>query len=193
MGFFRGLMVPICFLLYLGIFAAAALAAVAAGAVASGLSPDELQTLIPSGAGPPSPWAIAGGAALVADLFIAMIALFIAERVHTVGRFIGASLKTSLWFAVPLAAGLALYLSGQPGDGLEKFLPALALALALPLAAFASGVVLGLPFLWWVSERPPVRRARRVPPPPPPPPAPPPHDLPPEEPRQEPATPAATV
>lgn len=165
MGLFRGLMVPICFVLYLAVFGAAALAVVLGGAVGSGLPLEDLETLIPTGAGTPSPWAIAGAAALVADLFIAMIAMFIAEKVYTVGRFIGRTIRTALWFSLLLAGTLAFYLSNQPGDGIDRFLPAAALALALPISALVSGIVLGLPFLWWVSERPPVKRTRRPPPP----------------------------
>jgi hypothetical protein len=168
MGFFRGLMVPICFVLYLALFAAVAVAVIALGPLSAGTPPADLPKLIPSGAGAPSPYAIAAALAAVADLFLAMVAMFIAERVFTAWRFATVSVKASLWFAIPFAGGFAAWLSTQPGDGLAKWLPAVLLLLALPVAAFVVGLFLGKPFVWWVSERPPVKRPKRRPPPPPP-------------------------
>jgi hypothetical protein len=165
---FRGLMVPISFLLFLALFGAVSVAVIALGPVLiDGLAPEKLPTLIPQGGGTPSPYVVAAGAALVADLFVAMIAMLISERVHTVGRFTRGCLKTAFWFALILAGGLAFWLNGQPGNGLPKFAPALLLAAGLLVAAVVSGIVLGKPFVWWVSERPPApkRRARPAPPP----------------------------
>lgn len=163
MGFLRALMVPIFFVLYVGLFGAVAVAVVLAGAVYSGIAVEELQSLIPTGAGVPPPFTLAAAAGLVAALFIGMIAMFIAEHVTTVGRFIRATLVTALWFAVPLAGLLAFYLNGQGGEGYARFLPAAALVAALPVAAIVCGILFGLPFLWWVSERPPARRVRPQP------------------------------
>ncbi|WP_181706643.1 hypothetical protein [Chthonobacter rhizosphaerae] len=167
MGLFRGLMVPISFVLFLAVFGATAVAVIAAGPISGGLAPADLPTLLPAGQGAPNPFFIAAALALVADLFIGMIAMLISERVHTVGGFLGKVLKTTLWFAVIFAGGLAVYLNGLPGEGLPKWLPALLLAGGLVAGAIVASILLGLPFLWWVSERPPRKRRRRAPPPPP--------------------------
>ena len=143
---FRGLMVPVSFVLYLAIFGAVAVAVVAAGPIVwQGVAPEELPTLLPTGAGAPSPWVIAAGLALVADLFIGMIAMLLSERATTVGRFIRGCVKTAFWFGVIFAGPLALYLSGQPGDGLVKWLPAILLLAGLLVAAFVTGVLLCKP------------------------------------------------
>jgi hypothetical protein len=160
---FRGLMVPVFFLVFLGFYGATALAVIALGPVLiEGLPPEQLQTLIPTGGGTPSPWVVAAGAALVADLFIGMIAMLISEKVLTVGRFTRSLTKTAFWFAVIFAGGLAVWLNGQPGDPWPKFAPALLLAAGLIAGAIVCGILLGKPFLWWVSERPPAPKPRRT-------------------------------
>lgn len=162
MGFFRGLMVPISFLLFLALFGATALAVIAGGPLSQGVQPADLPTLLPTGAGAPNPFVIAAGLALVADLFIGMIAMLISEKVTTVGGFLSSLLKTTFWFGLLFAGGLAFYLNGLEGDVYEKFLPAALLFAGLIAAAVVSGIVLGLPFLWWVSERPRQKRRRTV-------------------------------
>ncbi|WP_139315172.1 hypothetical protein [Mongoliimonas terrestris] len=162
MGFFRGLMVPISFLLFLALFGATALAVIAGGPLSQGVQPADLPTLLPTGAGAPNPFVIAAGLALVADLFIGMIAMLISEKVTTVGSFLSSLLKTTFWFGLLFAGGLAFYLNGLEGDVYEKFLPAALLFAGLIAAAVVSGIVLGLPFLWWVSERPRQKRRRTV-------------------------------
>lgn len=201
MGFFRGLMVPISFVLFLAVFGAVAVAVVAAGPLSTGLKPEDLPTLLPKGAGVPNPFVIAAGLALVADLFIGMIAMLVSERVTGVWGFLKGVLKTSLWFAVIFAGGLAVYLNGT-GEDPMRFLPAGLLAGGLVAAAIVTSILLGLPFVWWVSERPPVKRAKRTLPPLPPIPPPPqpvaeeltPAELPREtRPPQDPPRPAETL
>lgn len=162
MGFFRGLMVPISFLLFLALFGATALAVIAGGPLSQGVQPADLPTLLPTGAGAPNPFVIAAGLALVADLFIGMIAMLISEKVTTIAGFLKSLLKTTFWFGLLFAGGFAFYLNGLEGDGYEKFLPAVLLFAGLVAAAIVSAIVLGLPFLWWVSERPREKRRRTV-------------------------------
>lgn len=169
MGLFRGLMVPISFLLFLALFGATAVAVIAGGPLSQGMQPADLPTLLPTGAGVPNPFVIAAGLALVADLFIGMIAMLISEKVTTIGGFLKSLVKTSFWFGLLFAGGLAFYLNGLEGEGYEKFLPAALLFAGLIAAAVVSAIVLGLPFLWWVSERPRTPRRRRVSRPAPPP------------------------
>lgn len=158
---FRGLMVPVSFVLFLALFAATALAVLAVGPIGlEGLKPEDLKTLVPTGGGAPSPWAVAAGAALVSTLVIGMIAMLVSERVYTVWRFTRALFRTAIWFAVIAGGGVAAWLATRPGAPWPKFAPALLLAAGLLAAAIVSGILLGKPFLWWVSERPPQRRRR---------------------------------
>ncbi|TDP85100.1 hypothetical protein [Oharaeibacter diazotrophicus] len=152
---FRGLMVPVSFVLFLALYGAVALAVVAAGPVAlEGVRPEALPGLLPTGGGTPSPWVVAAGAALAVTLFVGMIAMLISERAETVGRFVRGCLKTSFWFAVIAGGGLALWLRTQPGTDPVRLAPAGLLAAGLLVAAVVAGTILGKPFLWWVSERP---------------------------------------
>lgn len=173
MAFFRGLMVPISFLLFLALFGATALAVIAAGPILlDGLAPDRLITLLPAPPGPPapgappapppSPWFVAAVIALVVDLIVAMGAMLISERVRTIRGFLGRVLRTTLILGILGAAGLAVMLSGQGASDLAGYLPALLLLAGLAAAAVVSSLVLGLPFLWWVSERPREGRAGRT-------------------------------
>lgn len=162
---FRALMVPVSFVLFLALFAAVAVATIALGPlVLDGLKPDALPSLLPSGGAKPSPYVIAAGIAAVDTLLIGMIAMLVSEKVSTVGRFVRSLLKTAIWFAVLSAGPLAVWLHGQDGAGWTRYAPAILLAAGLVLAAVATGLLLGKPFLWWVSERP-VERRRKLPPP----------------------------
>jgi len=152
---FRGLMVPVSFVLFLALYGAVAVAVVAVGPVAlEGVRPEALPGLLPTGGGTPSPWVVAAGAALAVTLFVGMIAMLISERAETVGRFVRGCLKTSFWFAVIAGGGLALWLRTQPGTDPVRLAPAGLLAAGLLIAAVVAGTILGKPFLWWVSERP---------------------------------------
>lgn len=152
---FRGLMVPVSFVLFLALYGAVAVAVVAVGPVAlEGVRPEALPGLLPTGGGTPSPWVVAAGVALAVTLFVGMIAMLVSERAETVGRFVRGCLKTSFWFAVIAAGGLALWLRTQPGTDPVRLAPAGLLAAGLLVAAVVAGIILGKPFLWWVSERP---------------------------------------
>lgn len=160
---FRGLMVPISFLLFLAVFGAIAVSVIAAGPISQGLAPDQLPTLLkPEGA--PSPFLIAAGVALLVDLFVAIIAMFIAEHVYSARRFAAGCLKTAFWFGLLAAAGLAFWLFQSGATGLSGYLPAVLLFAGVLVAGYVTGLVLGKPFVWWVSERPPQPRRRRAPP-----------------------------
>lgn len=167
---FRGLMVPISFLLFLAFFGAIAVAVIAGGPISQGLAPDQLPTLLkPEGA--PSPFLVAAGVALLVDLFVAIVAMFIAEHVFSARRFAAGCLKTAFWFALFAAAGLAFWLFQSGASGLAGYLPAILLFVGSLVAGYVTGLLLGKPFVWWVSERPPQPRRRRAPAPTPPPPA----------------------
>ncbi len=159
----RALMVPVSFVLFLALFAAVAVAVVAAGPILiEGLKPEALPTLIPQGGAKPSPYVIAAGVAVVDALLIGMIAMLVSEKVFTVGRFVRSLVKTAIWFAV-LTAGPCLLAARPGGRRLDEIRPAILLAAGLIAAAIVTGIVLGKPFLWWVSERPPVKKRRQRP------------------------------
>lgn len=158
---FRALMVPVSFVLFLALFGAVTVAVIAAGPVVlDGLKPEALPSLLPQGGAAPSPYVIAAGVAAVDALLIGMIAMLVSEKVSTVGRFVRTLLKTAIWFAVLTAGPLAVWLHGQQGTGWTRYAPAILLAAGLVLAAVVTGIILGKPFLWWVSERPVERRRK---------------------------------
>lgn len=163
-GMFRGLMVILFFLVWLVLWQALAVAIIALGPLSAGMTPEQLPSLIPTGEGTPSPFVIAAGAAAVANLFLAMTAMLISEHVHSVGRFVGACFKAAIWFVVLVGGPFAafLWLGGEMAPA-DKTTPLAAFVGALLGATLVTSILLSLPFLWWVSERPRHKRHHKKP------------------------------
>lgn len=156
----RTIAIVVSFVLFIALWLAAFGAVYGAGLLASGMTMEEMQALVPDGPAMPSPYFVGGAIGGLVALVMAMIAMLISERTHRVGGFVSACLRAqivlSAIFVLPIA-GLAL--AAENAARADRILPPALFFGGSLVAVIVTAVLLALPFLWWVSERPRKRRA----------------------------------